>query len=300
MIQIRNLTKRFGAVEAIVDLTLTVPEASVFALIGPNGAGKTTTIKTLMNILRPTSGRAQILGVDSRKLGPAQFARIGYVSENQSLPDWMPVGYFLSYCRAFYPAWDNELLHALVRLYGLPLDRKLGSLSRGMRVKAAFASSLAYRPRLIILDEPFGGLDPLIRDQVIESTLDRASESTVLISSHDLSEIETFASHIAWLECGRLQFVEETQSLLDRFREVEITLDRAAQIPAEWPSRWLNPEQSSAIIRFTDSGFSRDRTEAEVRRLFAGVREISARPLPMRSIAVALGRASQNRSRTCA
>ena len=71
--------------------------------------------------------------------------------------------------------------------------------------------------------------------------LDRASESTVLISSHDLSEIETFASHIAWLECGRLQFVEETQSLLDRFREVEITLDHAAQIPADWPSRWLNP-----------------------------------------------------------
>ena len=169
MIQTHNLTKRFGAVEAIEGLTLTVPEESVFALIEPNGAGKTTTIKTLMNILRPTSGRAEILGVDSRKLGPAQFAQVGYVSENQSLPDWMAVHYFLSYCRRFYPAWDNDLLNALVRLFDLPLDRKLGSLSRGMRVKVAFASSLAYHPRLIILDEPFGGLDPLIRDEVIES-----------------------------------------------------------------------------------------------------------------------------------
>ena len=149
-----SLTKRFARVEALTGLTLEVPEGSVFALVGPNGAGKTTAIKVLMSILRPTSGRAEVLGVDSRKLGPGQLAQIGYMSENQQLPGWMRVGYFLSYCKRFYAAWQDDDLAALVRQYALPLDRKIRTLSRGMRVKAALAASLAYRPRLIVLDEP--------------------------------------------------------------------------------------------------------------------------------------------------
>jgi len=293
MIRTDNLTKRFGSVTAVDGLTLDVPEGSVFALVGPNGAGKTTAIKTVLNVLRPTSGRAEVLGTDSRRLSPKELACIGYVSENQMLPDWMPVGYFLSYCKKFYPTWDDSLLAALVHLYDLPLDRKLRSLSRGMRMKAALASSLAYRPRLIVLDEPFSGLDPLVRDELIESILERAAEATVFISSHDLTEIETFASHIGYLDRGRLQFSEEIGALLDRFREVEVTLDRPAEMPREWPSRWLNPEQSSVVVRFTDSGFSPDSTEEEVRRLFPGVREITMRNMPLRSVVVALSKSAR-------
>jgi len=120
-----HFTKTFRGVEAVRSLTLEVPEGAVFALVGANGAGKTTTIKTIMNILRPTSGRAEIVGVDSRQLGAEQLAQVGYVSENQRLPRWMKVGYFLSYCKEFYPTWRDEDLNELVRLYELPLDRKL-------------------------------------------------------------------------------------------------------------------------------------------------------------------------------
>jgi ABC-2 type transport system ATP-binding protein len=205
----------------------------------------------------------------------------------------MRTGEFLDYCSRFYPSWDASLQHSLATLFQLPLDRKLGSLSRGMRMKAMLASSLAYRPRLIILDEPFGGLDALVRDQLIESILDRTPESTVLISSHDLAEIESFASHVAFLEAGRLQFVQETAQLLQRFREVEVTLADPAPPPAQWPPTWLNPEIISVVVRFTDSQFDESQTDAAVRRLWPGVRQVTARTLPLRSIFVALAKSGR-------
>src|SRR2546426_4247045 len=110
----------------------------------------------------------------------------------------MKVGYFLSYCKPFYPAWRDEDAAELVRTYDLPLDRPLKALSRGMRIKAALAASLAYRPRLIVLDEPFSGLDVLVREQLIETIVERTPEATVLLASHDLAEIESFATHIAY------------------------------------------------------------------------------------------------------
>ena len=131
MIRTQNLTKRFRGVNALRDLTLEVPEGSVFALVGPNGAGKTTAIKTLMNIIRPTSGSARVLGTDSRKLGPKELAQIGYVSENQQLPEWMKTGYFLEFCKPFYPTWDDDLAASLVTLFELPLETKTaGALAR--------------------------------------------------------------------------------------------------------------------------------------------------------------------------
>ncbi|HEV8180799.1 MAG TPA: ABC transporter ATP-binding protein [Candidatus Angelobacter sp.] len=201
-IRTENLSKRFLSVRALRGLTLEVPEGAIYALAGPNGAGKTTAIKVLMNILAPSSGRAEVLGLDSSRLAGASFTQIGYVSENQEQPEWMRVGSFFDYLRPFYPNWDRELETALIKRMELPLDRKLRHLSRGMKMKAALASALAYRPKLIVLDEPFSGLDPLVRDELIESLLERASDSTILISSHDLAEIESFSSHVGYLEQG--------------------------------------------------------------------------------------------------
>src|SRR5207244_11112692 len=132
-------------------------------------------IKKRVSMVRPTSGHAEVIGADSRALGAQELTQIGYVSDNQSIPEWMRVGYFLSYCRPFYPNWNDEEAAALVRLYELPLDRTIKTLSRGMRVKAVLASSLAYRPRLIVLDEPFSGLDVLVREQLVESIMERTA-----------------------------------------------------------------------------------------------------------------------------
>jgi ABC-2 type transport system ATP-binding protein len=288
-----DLTKKFRGAIALDGLNLEVPEGSVYALIGANGAGKTTAIKILMNILRPTSGCAGALGVDSRDLSPREFQQIGYVSENQEMPEWMTVGYFMAYLKPFYPTWDDARADELLRQFELPRDRKLKHLSRGMKMKAALASSLAYRPKLIVLDEPFSGLDPLVRDEFIEGLLESASESTIFISSHDLSEIESFASHVGYLERGRLQFSEESTALSARFREVEVTLDEARDLPAIRPESWLRTEMSAATVRFVESQFDEGRTMADVRKMLGEPRAVSINPMPLRSIFVALAKSER-------
>lgn len=294
MIEARGLTKRYGPKTAVDDMTFTVRPGKVTGFLGPNGAGKSTLIKTLLNIWRPSSGTAEILGIDSRRLGPGEFQRIGYVSEGQQLPEWMSVGSFLSYCRGFYEQWDDALAAALVRLFDLPPDRKLSHLSRGMRMKVALVSALAYRPELIILDEPFSGLDVLIRDELIESILDRASESTVLLASHDLAEIENFATHIAYIDQGRLWFTDEMSSVRDRFREVEITLDGPADLPASWPREWLHADRAGVVVRFIDTSWSPE-TELRARGFFPNLRLIETRGLPLRSVFVALAKSTRQR-----
>ncbi len=217
IIETRNLTRRFGRAEAVHELNLAVPAGSVFALLGPNGAGKTTTIKMLVNLLRPTAGEAQVLGVDSRKLGERELAQLGYVSENQQLPVWMTVRQFLDYCRPFYPTWDRELETTLLARFELPASRKLAQLSRGMLMKVALLSSLAYRPRLLILDEPFSGLDPLVRDEFIKGVLEVSAQGdwTVLVSSHDLSELEQVCDWMVLIDTGRSLYQGPTRTLLD-------------------------------------------------------------------------------------
>jgi ABC-2 type transport system ATP-binding protein len=274
-------------------LNLELAEGSIYGLVGPNGAGKTTTIKMLMNILQPTEGHALVLGQDSRRLGPRDFEQIGYVSENQEMPDWMTVGYLMSYLKPFYPAWDDARAADLLRQFDLPPDRKLKHLSRGMWMKTALASSLAYRPRFIVLDEPFTGLDPLVRDELIEGVLDAAEGASILISSHDLAEIETFASHIGYLDRGRLQFSEEMTSLSARFREVEITFDAAPSIPAQLPSTWLQFEASSTVARFVETRFDTQRTAAEIRSVFGEPRQVSMNPIPLRTIFLTLAKAAR-------
>ncbi len=294
VISTTNLSKWFRELPVLEGLHLKVAEGSVFGLIGPNGAGKTTTIKILMNIMKPTSGAAEILGIDSRQLGPPQFERIGYVSENQELPGWMTVDYLFAYLKPFYPSWEDVRAQELVSQFKLPRDRKIRHLSRGMRMKAALVSSLAYRPRLLVLDEPFTGLDPAMREDLIEGILESSEETTILISSHDLAEIETFASHIGYLDDGRLQFSEEMTSLTERFREVEVIIEEPSPLPTgrEWPENWLRPETSSAVVRFVETRFEPDRTASEIRRVFGGAQQITVNPMPLRSIFVTLARSA--------
>jgi ABC-2 type transport system ATP-binding protein len=293
-IQTDHLVKKFRRVDALQGLTLNVPQGAVYALVGPNGAGKTTAIKILMNIIRSTSGRAEVLGIDSSHIRGRHLESIGYVSENQQMLEWMTVGVLLDYLRPFYPAWDSNLEAELVKQFDLPRDRKLRHLSRGMRMKAALASSLAYHPKLIILDEPFTGLDPLVRDELIQGLLDRAEESTIFVSSHDLAEIETFASHVAYLEEGKLRFSEELTSLVDRFREVELTFDAPPAVPQQLPESWLQLSASAAVVRFAESRFEAERTSADIGKVFGEPRNVMFAPMSLRSIFLAMAKSGRN------
>jgi ABC-2 type transport system ATP-binding protein len=292
-IRTENLTKKFHQVDALNGLNLDVPEGAIYALVGPNGAGKTTAIKVLMNILGPTSGHATVLGMDSKNIAGRAFRGIGYVSENQENPGWMRVDRFLAYLRPFYPSWDRDLERELVRQFDLPLDRKLKHLSRGMRMKAALASSLAYQLKLVVLDEPFSGLDPLVRDQLIEGMLTYAAEATVLVSSHDLAEVETLASHVGYLEQGRLKFSEEMTTLTDRFREVEVTFEEPPTLPHEWPESWMQIECSGTMLRLIESQFHAERTQAEIQKVSGKPRNVRIEPISLRAIFLAMAKAGR-------
>jgi ABC-2 type transport system ATP-binding protein len=291
IIETQNLTRRYGKAEAVAGLDLAVPQGSVCALLGPNGAGKSTTIKLLMNLLQPTAGSARVLGVDSRKLGPKEFAQIGYVSENQELPLWMTVRQLLDYCRPFYPTWDRALEKALLAQFTLPEDRKLKHLSRGMLMKAALLSSLAYRPKLLVLDEPFSGLDPLVREEFVRGVLEVSAlgEWTVLVSSHDIDEVERLADRVALLDGGKLRVNESTDELLARYRRVEVTLgDAGAKLDAT-PATWLEVERAGNLVRFVENRYDATATERACRERFADA-TVSARAMSLREIFLVLAR----------
>ena len=296
MLRTDRLAKKFGKVEALESLTLEVPEGSVFALVGPNGAGKTTAMKICLNMVRASSGSAEVLGVDSRKLSPAQLARVGYVSETRQLPEWMKVSRFLAYCREFYPDWNDADAAEFVRAYELPLDRPLKSLSRGQRVKAALAASLAYHPSLLFLDEPFSNLDVLVRDQLIETILGAGSETTVFLASHDLAEIESFATHVAYMDQGAVRFTEEMGVLSTCVSARSKSSSRASEpLPVGMPAAWLNPDQAGVVVRFTDLRFDPRGHVEQIRYHFPSAREVNVRAMPLRSIFVALARSAKSK-----
>jgi ABC-2 type transport system ATP-binding protein len=294
MIRTDNLWKRFRRHDALRGLSFFVPEGSAFALIGANGSGKTTTIKTLMNILEPSSGNAVVMGVDSRLLGPRELSQIGYVSESQDMPERLTVGQYLDYLRPFYAAWDRELETGILRLLRLPLGRRIGDLSHGMRMKMALACALPFRPKLLVLDEPFSGLDPLVRDEFMESLIQQAGEMTVLVSSHELSEIDHFATHVAFLDEGKLLFEESMSDLTARFREVSVTLEQEASTPDAVPVDWLQVQAIGSVVTFVDSHFSEDALGEKIRSLLEGVRRIEIQPMALRSIFTTLARATRD------
>src|SRR5664280_2089758 len=268
------LTRIYGSQTALDAVTLSVEPGSVYALVGPNGAGKTTLIQLIMNLQPATSGSSEILGLPSGQIRGAALNRIGYVAESQELPEWMTVEALLDYLRPFYPTWDRELKH----------------LSRGMKMKAAFISALSYRPALLVLDEPFTGLDPLVRDELIQGLLERIGETTLFLSSHDLAEIESFASHIGYLEEGRLLFSEEMTTLSNRFRQKEYAVYQAST-PPKLPDAWMEFERSGSLVRFTHSQFdSEAEARAEIATLFPTAGDAEFVPMSLRSIFLANAR----------
>ena len=288
IIESRHAAKRYGRFEAVEDLNLRVPEGSVFALIGPNGAGKTTTIRMLMNILRPDRGEITVLGTPSHRLAPRDFERIGYVSESQKLPDGLTLRQYFDYLSSLYPAWDPVLESELCTQFELPAARRIRHLSHGMRMKALLVGALAYRPKLLVLDEPLSGLDTLVRDEVVNGLLQQAADTTILISSHELAEIESFTTHVAFMQNGRVLLQEVIDSLRLRFREVNVILSALKDLPRPLPDGWLLPEMAGHRLRFIASHYESDARLYQQLVGHFGAVKMDSEPMPLRSIANAL------------
>src|SRR5689334_15263937 len=171
VIDVNRLTRRFDTKTALDDVTLALPRGAVYGLVGANGAGKTTLIKHILGLLRAESGSVRVFGLDPVADPVGVLSRIGYLSEDNDLPGWMRVDELLRYSRAFYPAWDDGYAEELRRAFALDPAAKIKQLSKGQKARAGLLIALAYRPELLVLDEPSSGLDPIVRRDILEAIL---------------------------------------------------------------------------------------------------------------------------------
>jgi ABC-2 type transport system ATP-binding protein len=205
IIEITGLTRRFGAKTALEDVSLAF-DRGVYGLVGANGAGKTTLIKHILGLLRAESGRVRVFGLDPVADPVGVLSRIGYLSEEADLPGWMRVDELMRYSRAFYPAWDDAYAESLRERFDLSPTAKIATLSKGQKARTGLLVALAYRPELLVLDEPSSGLDPIVRRDILGAVLRTIADEgrTVLFSSHLLDEVEQVADHVTMIQGGRI------------------------------------------------------------------------------------------------
>ncbi len=233
LISIQNLEKRYRDCEALAGVSLEVPPGVVFALLGENGAGKTTMIKCLTGFEQPTAGSAKILGLDCHRDALEIRRRIGYVSDQPALYDWMRIDEIGWFTAAFYPTGYLKRYHELIAHYELPVGRKIRQLSKGQRAKVALSLAIAHDPDLLILDEPTSGLDPVVRRHFLESMVDRAAVGkTVFLSSHQINEVERVADWVAIMHQGKIRLMQPLVELKEAVKDVRVTLgDSMIEVP---------------------------------------------------------------------
>jgi ABC-2 type transport system ATP-binding protein len=233
LIEIRRLTRQFGTKTALDELSLTVPRGGVFGLIGGNGAGKTTLIKHLLGLLKAQSGSVQVFGLDPVENPVGVLGRIGYLSEERDLPNWMRVGELMRYTQAFFPNWDERFAEELREAFDLDAKAKVKNLSRGQRARAGLLVALAHRPDLLILDEPSSGLDPVVRRDILGAIIRTIADEgrTVFFSSHLLDEVERVADRVAIIHQGRIMLTSSMDEIKDTHRRVTLRFGEALDRP---------------------------------------------------------------------
>jgi ABC-2 type transport system ATP-binding protein len=232
-IEIRNVSRRFGRKLALDDITLSVPVGTVLGLVGENGAGKTTLIRHALGLLKAESGTVRVFGRDPVVEPVAVLSRTGYLSEEPDLPGWMRVHELMRYVSAFYPTWDAAYAEQLRRDFGLDPLMKIKHLSKGQRARAGLLAALAYRPDLLLLDEPSSGLDPIVRRDILGAIIRTIAEQgrTVLFSSHLLSEVERVSDQIAMIKSGHVLFCDTLDGIRTRHCRVTLRLEDASAKP---------------------------------------------------------------------
>ncbi len=215
VVSVTGLTRRFGAKAALDSVNLELSRGVVYGLVGVNGAGKTTLIRHLLGLLRAESGSVRVFGLDPVDDPVGVLSRIGYLSEENDLPGWMTVSELIRYSRAFYPKWDEAYAEELRKSFALDPAATIKTLSKGQKARAGLLIALAYRPELLVLDEPSSGLDPIVRRDILGAVIRTVADEgrTVLFSSHLLDEVEQVADHVTMISHGRVVLSAPLQSI---------------------------------------------------------------------------------------
>ncbi len=229
-IRTERLTKHYGKVRALVDLDLDIPPGEVFGFLGPNGAGKTTTIRTMLDEIRPTSGKASILGMDTHEKSVEIRKHIGYVPGDLAMYPQLTGRDTLTYFANLRGGVDWSYVHSLAERLDADLDKKVGDLSSGNRQKVGLIQAFMNRPKVLVMDEPSSGLDPLVQRELQAMMREVAAEGcAIFLSSHTLSEVQRVADRVGIIRKGRLVTVEHVAALRSKAkRRVELELDARA------------------------------------------------------------------------
>ncbi len=233
IVEIRRGTRQFGNKTALDDLSLTVPRGGVVGLIGGNGAGKTTLIKHILGMLKAQSGSVQVFGLDPVQNPVGTLGRIGYLSEDRDLPNWMRVCELMRYTQAFFPNWDEAYAEELREAFDLDGKTRIKNLSRGQRARAGLLVALAHRPELLVLDEPSSGLDPVVRRDILGAIIRTIADEgrTVLFSSHLLDEVERVADRVAIIHQGRILLTAPMDEIMETHRRMTLRFGQSLDRP---------------------------------------------------------------------
>ena len=235
VVEIQNLSRRFGSKAALADVSLTVPPGCVFGLVGENGAGKTTLIKHVLGLLKAQQGTVRVFGRDPVADPVGVLSRIGYLSEESDLPGWMRIDELMRYSQALYPTWDQAYADSLRSDFALEPNMVIKNLSRGQRARAGLLAALAFRPDLLLLDEPSSGLDPIVRRDILSAIIRTIADDgrTVLFSSHLLGEVERVADSVAMVRAGRVVFSDTLDALKEAHFRATFLFDTQRTAPPQ-------------------------------------------------------------------
>ncbi|HLY32817.1 MAG TPA: ABC transporter ATP-binding protein, partial [Ktedonobacterales bacterium] len=224
-IAIHNLVVNYGEHPAVKGLNLIVPAGAIFGFLGPNGAGKTTTIKAMLGLRQPSAGSIRVLGYDAIAQSLEVRARVGYVSEVNSLYDFLTIPQLSAFCRSVSRQWNQGIVDRYVGVFGLPTHVKVGGFSKGMKSQLALSLTLGSDPDLLILDEPTSGLDPMARHEFLNQLVAEiaAQGKTIFFSSHILSEVEAVADWVGIIRDGQLVVCDELDHLKQTQKVLKLT-----------------------------------------------------------------------------
>ncbi len=287
---LKGVSKRYDPF-VLQPLDLDLPEGQIMGLVGVNGAGKTTLLRLLAGLTLPDAGRIEVLGLPMPAEQVRVKAQLGLASEDMRLYGSRTLAWHMDFMRSLYPAWDARYAEHLLRRFDLRADQKLAGCSHGQRVKALLLLTLARRPRLLLLDEPTTGLDPVARAEVLEALADVLLDErrSVLFSSHQTAEVERLADRIGFLHRGRLLACEDKEQYLGRWRRL-LGQGSVPETVAQWPEvAQLRRSGSLVELRVREHG------EALLQRLAgAGLQLRSIEPMSLEEIFVTTVRSPQN------
>jgi ABC-2 type transport system ATP-binding protein len=231
VIEIKNLSRRYGQLEAVNGLNITVQPGRCYGFFGRNGAGKTTTIKCLLNLLQPTSGTARVFGLDPRRDEVAVKSRLAYVPDSVAFYPWMTVDDTLRFIASFRPRWNRAMEADLIERFQLDRRQKAGHLSRGQKTQLALIGAVCHEPDLLVLDEPTSGLDPIVRREFIQTVIGAyhaadPEHRTVFVSTHLIGEFEGLIDEFTIIDHGRELLTLPADQARERFQKIRVTFSQ--------------------------------------------------------------------------